>query len=351
MTDNQLPFALSFERQYAGPLDPSITFATISEMNDYLTNATRYSTQICTCFETPNKIYILSTDRTSWSVYNPFVTVPTITNPSIINVKLWLEDGRVIEESTPVKDRMFDILLNDSSITARITCYLSRGTVLGKTNSSGIWIPPTSQGYLVGTKVSQSILIGNDEIEADTGGYFSLTHSSSLLMNSVYISVGYNTGIQIVDSALNNYLSPKVAGSVHSTISYLYLVLFIPSFWRSTLNEENSVQDIDTLYNDAVYTKYSSYDNLNITYENNDINGGRTFLYSCSFECVLKAGNKFIEIYVPHNATLTITCENESVQFIINGTFNLVERYIYTLPIVLNFDLNFKCSYNYSIIF
>ena len=66
MSNNVLPFALSFERQYAGPLDPTSVFATIAERDAYLNNATRYPGQPVTCLEAPGKIFVLSSDRSAW---------------------------------------------------------------------------------------------------------------------------------------------------------------------------------------------------------------------------------------------------------------------------------------------
>lgn len=48
MADNKLPFALSFERQYAGPLDPTTVFETYAELEHYVyNNNTAYNGQIC----------------------------------------------------------------------------------------------------------------------------------------------------------------------------------------------------------------------------------------------------------------------------------------------------------------
>lgn len=68
MADNKLPFALSFERQYAGPMDPTSTFATYAELQAYLQNPTCYPGQPVTCAETPGKIYIVNADSTDYDI-------------------------------------------------------------------------------------------------------------------------------------------------------------------------------------------------------------------------------------------------------------------------------------------
>lgn len=64
--DNKLPFALAFERQYPGPLDPTSVFATIAERDAYLNNATRYAGQVVSCLEIPGKLFQISPDLSEY---------------------------------------------------------------------------------------------------------------------------------------------------------------------------------------------------------------------------------------------------------------------------------------------
>lgn len=104
MSDNKLPFALSFERQYAGPLDPTEVFATIAERDAYLNNATRYPGQPVTCLEVPGKIFILSNDRSAWLVAGGDVKETVVT----VKTKSELENALSVE-----RYQVVIILLND----------------------------------------------------------------------------------------------------------------------------------------------------------------------------------------------------------------------------------------------
>jgi hypothetical protein len=62
----QLPFPLSFKRQFPTPLDADTTFATLAELNAYLSSALRYAGQVATCQETEGVAYVLSNDLSEW---------------------------------------------------------------------------------------------------------------------------------------------------------------------------------------------------------------------------------------------------------------------------------------------
>jgi hypothetical protein len=62
----QLPFPLSFKRQFPTPLDADTTFATLAELNAYLGSALRYAGQVATCQETEGVAYVLSNDLSEW---------------------------------------------------------------------------------------------------------------------------------------------------------------------------------------------------------------------------------------------------------------------------------------------
>ena len=68
--DNKLPFALSFERQYAGPLDPTMVFATEAERMAYLSSPLCYPGQIVTCtqFSKDKNIYIVNRTKTDYII-------------------------------------------------------------------------------------------------------------------------------------------------------------------------------------------------------------------------------------------------------------------------------------------
>jgi hypothetical protein len=63
---NTLAFPLKFKRQYSGSLDADLNFATLMELNAYLTDGARYPGQIVSCTETEGKIYVLNTAGNAW---------------------------------------------------------------------------------------------------------------------------------------------------------------------------------------------------------------------------------------------------------------------------------------------
>lgn len=66
----QLPFPLQFKRQYAGSLDPDLTFSSTTALNSYLTSPLRFPGQIVTNQDDEGAIYIMSNDVTKWIKFN-----------------------------------------------------------------------------------------------------------------------------------------------------------------------------------------------------------------------------------------------------------------------------------------
>lgn len=62
----ELLFPLQFKRQYSGPLDPDLVFATTAALNAYLTNPLRYAGMQVTCLEEEGKSFILNNARDAW---------------------------------------------------------------------------------------------------------------------------------------------------------------------------------------------------------------------------------------------------------------------------------------------
>jgi hypothetical protein len=62
----QLPFPLSFKRQFAGPLEADTVFATQAELDGFLSSPLRYAGQVVTCLETEGVAYVLSNDLSAW---------------------------------------------------------------------------------------------------------------------------------------------------------------------------------------------------------------------------------------------------------------------------------------------
>lgn len=61
-----LQFFTPFSRTFDSPLDVSLVFDSVADMNNYLLNPARYAGQIVACKQEEGKIFVLSNSRDSW---------------------------------------------------------------------------------------------------------------------------------------------------------------------------------------------------------------------------------------------------------------------------------------------
>lgn len=63
---SEMLFPLRIKRQFAGALDPDMTFETDAQLQSYLNSPIRYAGQIATCQAHEGALFILSNDLSAW---------------------------------------------------------------------------------------------------------------------------------------------------------------------------------------------------------------------------------------------------------------------------------------------
>lgn len=122
---SQLLFPLQIKRQYAGSVDPDLTFSSTTALNAYLSSALRYPGQIVTNLEDEGAIYIMSNDLTKWIKFNGGSNVVTPDDSPIWNSGTTYTAGEFVSYTNPSSlDPQFQInyiYVAQSTITAGVS--------------------------------------------------------------------------------------------------------------------------------------------------------------------------------------------------------------------------------------
>ena len=139
---SELLFPLQFKRQYAGALDPDLTFTTEAELAAYLNDPVRYPGQIATCQDKEGYLFIMNNAREAWIEFSADVEPLTKANINVTVGVGGISKGTVINSGEKIEDIIRNIL--SPYIPSKLT-------------SLNISLNPYASVYEVGT----SITIGN----------------------------------------------------------------------------------------------------------------------------------------------------------------------------------------------
>ena len=228
-------FPLAFERQYEGPLDVSMTFETTADLNDYLTNPTRYAGQIVTCEEAEGTIYVLNNARDAWIAggggggdvsadITSLVDVGAISAGDVVTAGSTLDQvltqlliqtfypslvapGAQLTVSSPL------VVEAGATSDLDLTATFDRGQILGDMSGS-VWDPAAVQDFRAGAETAIRI----DGVVA-AGGTRTLTAQQIVDgTNTFNAEIDYDIGPQPLDSTGANYDAPLAAGTALTSI-------------------------------------------------------------------------------------------------------------------------------------
>lgn len=304
----ELLFPLQYKRQYAAPLDIDLVFATITELNSYLSNARRYPGQIVSCLQTEGLIYVLNNNANGWLVHTSGSSGHTIAlnNISYTNrTKLNFSSSLINIIDNPTNDStdisIFPNVLNSASLNDVIK-YNGSEWINGQLSGGHtIKLNDTSFPFRDNLKFTSSFInIDNDSTNTIINIFPSVSNNS--IQNDVILFDGNNW----INS---QYLKGHTISLLNNDYTFRNKLNFSSSLFSINDNSINNSTDINVFpdinnpqqgqiifYSSSKWINSNFKEGHNISYNNSVFNYRNTLNFSSSIISVEDDGNK-INVY------------------------------------------------------